>query len=93
MEVPPILTRPPAGGEEGVARPGMAGGAVSGANTRATAWRGFRASGLSDTARLRLTALEAGNQTLMGQAPSTANEYLMSAVDHIDRASFRFIQF
>jgi hypothetical protein len=30
-------------------------------------------------------SIEAGNQTLMSQAPSTANEYLLSAVDHIDQ--------
>ena len=32
------------------------------------------------------TTLEAGNQTLLRQAPITANEYLMSAIGHIDQA-------
>jgi hypothetical protein len=31
-------------------------------------------------------SIEAGNQTLMRQAPMTANEYLLSAIDHIDYA-------
>jgi hypothetical protein len=29
-------------------------------------------------------SIDAGNQTLLRQAPMTANEYLLSAVDHID---------
>jgi len=32
------------------------------------------------------TTLEAGNQTVLRQAPITTNEYLMSAIDHIDQA-------
>jgi hypothetical protein len=31
-------------------------------------------------------SIDAGNQTLMRQAPMTANEYLLSAIDHIDQA-------
>jgi hypothetical protein len=30
-------------------------------------------------------SIDAGNQTLLRQAPMTANEYLMSAIDHIDQ--------
>jgi hypothetical protein len=30
-------------------------------------------------------SIDAGNQTLLRQAPMTANEYLMSVVDHIDQ--------
>ena len=30
------------------------------------------------------TTIEAGNGTLLRQAPMTANEYLLSAIDHID---------
>jgi hypothetical protein len=28
--------------------------------------------------------IDAGNETLLRQAPATANEYLLSAIDHID---------
>jgi hypothetical protein len=31
------------------------------------------------------TSIKAGNSTLLRQAPITANEYLLSAVDHIDQ--------
>jgi hypothetical protein len=31
------------------------------------------------------STIEANNQTLLRQAPMTANEYLLSAVDHIDQ--------
>jgi hypothetical protein len=30
------------------------------------------------------TTIEAGNGTLLRQAPMTANEYLLSAIDHVD---------
>lgn len=30
------------------------------------------------------STIDAGNETLLRQAPMTANEYLLSAIDHID---------